>query len=214
MTRRSKNQERVFTVFFMFAVTFVSISAVALIYLGTAEAVRRNEKLFLQRAVLAAADPERAETVEAKDAPAWYRDHVRAFPNETTPERFEVFDPESRDTMAHVLIRTGNGLWGRITAVVGLNRTLTAFTGVTFVQQNETPGLGARIEEPWFKAQFRGKTGPFTLVPEGSQSASPREMDAITGATVTSAAVRDMLNNALREAPGQIGGGVPPAKSE
>ena len=62
-----------------------------------------------------------------------------------------------------------------------------------------------RISEDWFRSQFAGKTGPFVLVPEGTRSTSPEEMDAITGATVTSKAVRDMMNAVRTEAAGTSG---------
>ena len=67
-------------------------------------------------------------------------------------------------------------------------------TGIDFIAQNETPGLGARIEESWFKDQFIGKTPPFTLVDEGTQNKASNEIDGITGATYTSRYVRDMVN--------------------
>ncbi|NLG24948.1 MAG: FMN-binding protein [Clostridiales bacterium] len=53
---------------------------------------------------------------------------------------------------------------------------------------NETPGLGARAQEPEFGAQFVGKTYPVALG-EG--------IDAISGATITSTAVVDAVNQAL-----------------
>ncbi len=61
------------------------------------------------------------------------------------------------------------------------------------MKQNETPGLGARITEKWFKEQFRGKSAPFTMAAEGT-SEKPGELDAITGATKTSQAVLRIVN--------------------
>lgn len=52
----------------------------------------------------------------------------------------------------------------------------------------ETPGLGAKAQEPEFYEQFIGKTGPFTL---------GENIDALTGATITSQAVVDAVNEAL-----------------
>ena len=69
---------------------------------------------------------------------------------------------------------------------------------VEFIKQNETPGLGARIAEEWFKEQFRGKMGPFVLVPEGTAEAE-KELDAITGATRTSNFVLEMINQSLED---------------
>lgn len=199
-TERNKLRERAYTVFFMFAVTFVAISVVAGIHLATASTVSRNEKLYLQRAVAEAAGKPAFESVDA--LVEWFNESVQPLPPEDDPRAYAI---ENGDGAAgYVFVRIGKGLWGDIRAVVGMGPELEAFKGVTFVKHNETPGLGARISEAWFKQQFEGKTGPFELVPEGTQSDSPTEMDAITGATITSKAVRDMLNELQRTAPSAV----------
>ena len=58
---------------------------------------------------------------------------------------------------------------------------------------NESAGLGARAQEPEFYEQFIGQTGPFKL---------GENIDAITGATITSTAVVDAVNEALAAANG------------
>lgn len=199
---KSKRRERIFTVFFMFAVTFVTISVISGIHLATADIVARNEKLFLQRAVCEAAGmPEFATTDELL---AWYDECVRPVPDEEACRYYVVMNRGAQDVIGYVFQREGAGLWGTITAVVGLDKTLSRVAGVTFVKQNETPGLGARISEDWFKKQLRGKTGPFDLVPEGTQSAKPTDMDAVTGATITSTAVRDILNRLMDTAKADV----------
>jgi Na+-transporting NADH:ubiquinone oxidoreductase subunit C len=77
-----------------------------------------------------------------------------------------------------------------------VEKDLKTLTGIEFIKQNETPGLGGRITESWFKEQFRGKRWPLTVVPEGDP-AGDQEFQAITGATNTTNAVRDILNNRL-----------------
>ncbi|NQT92086.1 MAG: FMN-binding protein [Lentisphaerae bacterium] len=188
-----------FMVFFMFAVTCVFISAVSALHIVTRDAVARNETLFLKRAVLEAAGL--ALPASLTGIESLYKAAVQPIPREDAPAHYRIREPVSGRPNGYVLLRRGAGLWGTITATVGLNRELDVLTGVSFVEHNETPGLGARVEEPWYKAQFRNKSGPFRLVPEGTRSAAPTDIDAITGATITSAAVRDILNAALRDAP-------------
>jgi Na+-transporting NADH:ubiquinone oxidoreductase subunit C len=77
--------------------------------------------------------------------------------------------------------------------VVGFAADRQRLSGIDFLKQQETPGLGARIGEPWFKQQFKGKRGPFTTVGEGEPSAE-NQFDAITGATITSNAVKAIVN--------------------
>jgi len=189
---------QVHTVVFMGGITFAAISVVSIVHLATAEMVRTNETLYLKRAVMAAAGqvvPEGAAQVEE-----WYEACVApAASGNEAATLYRVRDEHARGEVGTVLIRRGPGLWGTISAVIGLKPDRITITGVVFVQHNETQGLGARISEPWFMEQFKGRTGPFRLVPEGTCSSVPQEIDAITGATITSEAVRDILNRALEE---------------
>jgi Na+-transporting NADH:ubiquinone oxidoreductase subunit C len=202
-TAGTKWRERVFTVAFMFATTLVCISILAALYAVTAPTVRRNVAHAQRRAVMEAAG------IAAPPSPAAaleiYRQRIRPVPSADKALYYAVMDGASGATNGFVLPAGGAGLWGEIRAMVGLNGALSALTGVTFIKQSETPGLGARIDEPWFKRQFVGKTGPFRAVPEGTHAAAPTEFDAITGATVTTAAVRDLLNRALADAPARVG---------
>lgn len=182
---------------FMAALSVVLITCVAALSLATAERVARNADLFLQQAVMEVA----GQPVPADPAAvaAWYAGAVTEDP--ATPGRFLVRDAPGGAVRTVVYRRQARGLWGLITAVVGVNPATGAFRQLRILDQNETPGLGARITEPWFLAQSDGRRGPFRLVPEGTRSTRTDELDAITGATVTSAAIRDMLNGVVRDLP-------------
>jgi Na+-transporting NADH:ubiquinone oxidoreductase subunit C len=84
----------------------------------------------------------------------------------------------------------GSGLWGTIRGYVSVDANLSTITGIAFTEQNETPGLGGRIEEEWYKEQFRG-IGIDTALAYGEDTG----IDAITGATSTSNAVLKIINN-------------------
>ncbi|MBA7467636.1 MAG: FMN-binding protein [Spirochaeta sp.] len=188
-------KERIFPVVFMVAVTVVFISVVSGIYLSTREMIKLNESLFLKRAVLYAADITVPGQGEAADQV--YRSRVRErLGSEGLIDHFEIL--EDNEIRGYVVFAGGPGLWGKIEAVIGFTETRDQLTGVEFIKQNETPGLGARIAEEWFKVQFRGKKGPFVLVPEGTAVAE-RELDAITGATWTSNFVLDIINQSLED---------------
>jgi Na+-transporting NADH:ubiquinone oxidoreductase subunit C len=184
----------------MGGITFVAISVVSLVHLATADTVRANEKLYLKRAIMAAAGEEVPR--EAGAVEAWYGKNITpvlAGDAEDEPSVFRVRTQDAEDVAGTVYIRQGAGLWGTITAVIGIEPDGKTVSGVDFVAHNETPGLGARISEPWFEGQFDGRAGPFRLVPEGTRSEVPQEIDAITGATITSKAVRDIFNRTLTE---------------
>jgi Na+-transporting NADH:ubiquinone oxidoreductase subunit C len=199
MSPASKRRDRIFTVLFMFAATFVFSSAVSVAYLITKETITLNEAVFLKRAVLAAAG--REVPPGSQELEALFRSCVvQHGETEAGIKYFGIVEPDSGALEGYVFIERGAGLWGTIVAVIGFEPDLKSIRGVEFIRHNETPGLGARITEDWFKSQFRGKRGPFTMVPEGEPS-KENEFDAITGATVTSTAVRDILNRAIANAP-------------
>jgi Na+-transporting NADH:ubiquinone oxidoreductase subunit C len=95
-------------------------------------------------------------------------------------------------------------LWGEIGAVLGFDKSLEKLTGIDFIKQNETPGLGARIMDDWFREQFRGRKGPFVLVPEGTAEGE-NELDAITGASYTSSFVLSLVNSSVAEVNNLVG---------
>lgn len=88
----------------------------------------------------------------------------------------------------------GQGLWGAIKGYIGVSGDFGELLGLEFVEQNETPGLGGRIDEDWFKAQFSGiKITPGQPIGYGDG------LDAVTGATSSSNAVLRLLNETLTE---------------
>ncbi len=195
--RPSRLRERVWTVSFMLVLTLFFGSGVSALHVLTLERVMQNELLFLRRAVRAAVG---LPVLEDEPLRAWFEASVDT---DAAPV-FRVRDEDFEGAERLVVERSQAGLWGGIRAVVGLalDDEGPFVTGVAFLDHNETPGLGARIEEAWFREQLRGKRGTLRLVPEGTRlegRPSDNEIDAITGATVTSTAVRDLLNRALSE---------------
>lgn len=179
--------ERLKPVMIMAVLTIVCISIVSGIHLSTRELVIANEGLFLKKAVLYAGGVEMPETNTG----------INELYDQRVTEDGGVFTIRGEDgeVSAYAFITKGPGLWGEIEAVTAFSPDLKAFAGVEFTKQNETPGLGARITEPWFKQQLRGKVPPLLMVPEGT-SASDDEIDAITGASRTSDYVLKLFNSA------------------
>ena len=83
-----------------------------------------------------------------------------------------------------------NGFGGAIDMMVGVDKA-GAVTGVAIVSQTETASLGANCTREDFRAQFTGKTGTLSVSKDGG------EIEALTGATVTSRAVTEGVNTAL-----------------
>ena len=196
-------KERIFPIIFMLVITAVFIAMVSGIYLASRENILRNEQLYLKRAVLFAADIPVPDSNQDIDA-SYGKSIVEKLDQDGNVQYYEV-TKDGSTVQGYVLPAYGPGLWGEIEAVVGYNVDLSELTGIDFTKQNETPGLGARITEEWFRTQFRGKMGPFSRVPEGTEGESGQEFDAITGATITSTAIQSILNKQLDAVPGIIG---------
>lgn len=88
---------------------------------------------------------------------------------------------------------TTNGFGGAIDMMVGVDSS-GAVTGVSILSMSETAGLGARAKESTFTDQYAGRTGEIGV---SKTSADPQNIQAISGATITSKAVTLGVNNAL-----------------
>jgi Na+-transporting NADH:ubiquinone oxidoreductase subunit C len=191
---------RVRAVLFTAAATAAFASPVALAHILTEGRVELNRQVYLKKAVLEASGAE---------VPASPREVVEAYgalideagPGPDGEDLYRIKPPGGSGSAGYVLSSRGAGLWGRIVALVGFAPDRMTLTGLSFLEQSETPGLGARIDEDWFKAQFRGKRGPFTAVPEGSATGES-QFDAVSGATFTTEAVRGILNSAAAKVAG------------
>jgi Na+-transporting NADH:ubiquinone oxidoreductase subunit C len=191
-------KQRILTVLFTIAITVVFVAPISFVYLLTKGQVALNEEVFLKRAVLAAAGiPVPAANAEVVSLFSARAQEVKA--GGAAPSSYRVTPEAGGEPAGYVFIRSGPGLWGEITATVGFDAGLASLTGVYFLKQSETPGLGARVSEKWFTEQFRGKKGPFTTVGEG-EPASENQFDAITGASITSNAVLAILNTTIAQA--------------
>ena len=185
--------KRIYPLLFMLLITVVCISITSGLYLSTQQRVIANETLFLKKTILEAADVEYPDNFQ----------EITTIYNNTVVEESGYYTVATGVEAVYVMPFTGPGLWGPIELMVGFRDDLDALTGIGIVSQNETPGLGARIEEEWFKKQFAGKWGPFTLVEEGTATRTD-QIDSITGATRTSRSIQAILNKAVSEGPALV----------
>lgn len=101
----------------------------------------------------------------------------------------------------YIMPLRGSGLWGPIYGYAALESDLSTIAGVSFGHDSETPGLGAEITREWFQQQFIGKKltqkGDFTFqVLKGTgNNLNEHQVDGISGATVTSDGVQEMLED-------------------
>ena len=86
------------------------------------------------------------------------------------------------------------GYGGAISMIVGIN-TEGVVTGVDIVEMSETPGLGAKADDTDFTDKYKGKTSVVSVIKSGKPNEN--QINAISGATVTSKAVTQGVNSAL-----------------
>ncbi len=118
--------------------------------------------------------------------------------------KFQLANGETK----YVLRLHGAGLWGGIGGYLALNDDKNTIFGVNFNHESETPGLGALIVEKKFREQFDGKQirkdGQIVSVAvmksgKTCDAGADYQVDAVSGATITSTGVSEMLLSNLEE---------------
>ena len=126
-------------------------------------------------------------------------------------EKFELplYVVEKEGVKTYVIPMRGSGLWGPVYGNLALAEDMNTIVGATFDPAGATPGLGAEITTPMFTEQFIGKKifddqGNFTsirVVKGGAKTLPEPEqihaVDAISGGTITSNGVGDMILNVI-----------------
>ena len=126
-------------------------------------------------------------------------------------QRFPLYVAEKEGKKFYIIPLYGAGLWDAIWGYIALDEDKNTVVGANFDHKGETPGLGAEITTDWFQAQFRGKTlfkdlgAGFTAdnfvsvkaVKGGAKAGNMHEVDGISGGTITSDGVSDMLQERL-----------------
>jgi len=123
---------------------------------------------------------------------------------EKIDDYYKVF--ENGVLVGYALLGEGQGYGGvyggePIKLVVGVNLDKTV-KSVKIISHSETPGIGSKIEEENFLSQFSGKTlEDLKLRSDGGK------IDAITGATISSKAVVDIVRGEVQKIASEMGEG-------
>ena len=119
----------------------------------------------------------------------------------------EVYVANLNGAVKYVLPLSGKGLWGGIGGYLALDEDKNTIYGVNFNHEGETPGLGAKIVELPFRESFEGKhirnaegqVVSVAVLKAGTRAEGQEQVDAISGATITSTGVSTMLEVNLEE---------------
>lgn len=125
----------------------------------------------------------------------------------STPEKRKVplYVAQKDGETFYILPMRGKGLWGPIWGYIALKSDGNTIAGATFDHKGETPGLGAEIATKEFQDQFPGKSimdgdnfVSVSVIKPGKNVNPEHEVDGISGGTITSVGLNDMLADCFK----------------
>jgi len=185
----------IYTVIFSFLTAFFFVFFLALADGATREQVELNKIVSVQKSVLKVLNRLPSDEEEISET------YNSIFTS--VPQPGETLNTTLDGNKIVIRYFSGSGLWGTITGVIGMTEALDRITGLDIISHNETPGLGGRIDEDWFKEQFRGEKigSDGIIVAKGSGNVDMDKensiVDGITGASLTSSSMAKIVNGEI-----------------
>jgi electron transport complex protein RnfG len=122
-------------------------------------------------------------------------------------ENIEVYKAvsETGECVGWSFEAVGSGFADKIKLVVALDKNLEKIAGFDVLASNETPGFGDRIKNDYYRDQFKGApAGQLKLVTVGEPGKIDSEIVAISGATISSEAVVEIVSNYVTQVKEQM----------
>ena len=120
------------------------------------------------------------------------------------PDEALIYEVMKDDQLKSIIIPIeGYGLWSTLYGYLAIAPDLTTILGITYYDQKETAGLGGEVENPAWKAKWVGRKafderGRIKIAvnkgPAGPPDEDPYRVDGLSGATITSRGVTNMLH--------------------
>lgn len=178
------------TTLILFIITSVSALLLAFVNEKTAPLIAANE-LKSQQEALKKVMPDAAEFEEYE-----VDDALNEAVSEYNCEINGVYAAKTSDNKnaGMCAILTGSGYDSGLQIAVGVDSEHKV-TGIEIISSNETPGLGQNASKEDFKSQYKGKTDGIEVV---KSAAGDNQINAISGATLTSNGVTRIVNAALK----------------
>ena len=163
---------------------------------------RENKKLDIQKNVLLAANILPSPRPSREDIQRLFRRIEKV--GEGERQVYLVREEGSERVTTLVLPIQGKGLWSTLYGFLAMEADTRTVVGIGFYQHGETPGLGGEVDNPQWKNSWRGKKimddggQPILQVIKGavdkSSSEAYRQIDGLSGATITSRGVENLVN--------------------
>ena len=137
---------------------------------------------------------------EEIDGIAFDIDLAKELKKDSKDQLLPLFIAEKDNLRKYIIPLRGKGLWGPIWGFMALNDDLNTVYGAVFDHKAETPGLGAEINQGFFQDPFVGQNifkddnlVSIKVIKGGAPEGDKHGVDGISGGTITSDGVTDML---------------------
>jgi Na+-transporting NADH:ubiquinone oxidoreductase subunit C len=196
-------KKRLFSIVYMFIITLIFTSIVTITRHFTHDLIELNEQAKMKGIILNVFGIAADRDLSPGDVVELFNSSVLSFElnNRTV---YAAMETDGKSPKGYAFQISGPGFWGPIHAIAAVDATAKRMLGVRFYSHVETPGLGARISEQWFTQQFESllisesaKNGKVFTLHRPGKAHGENQLNAITGATMTSQAVEAFLNREL-----------------
>lgn len=101
------------------------------------------------------------------------------------------------DTVGCIFVTEANGYGGVVSVMTAVDMEGKVIAVEILAAADETPGLGQNVTKEYFYTRFNGMSGDIVVQKAGTAKKENNEIDAVTGATISSEAVKTAVNQAL-----------------
>lgn len=202
MAKKRNKKSIAYPVFFMVLVSVIFTLALAFINEITIDTIKGQDEFKNEKTLLYVFGISYDTSMTRDEIKKIYNDKISIIPLSNSDA--VVYKATYGDNIiGYAFPIEGKGLWGTIKGYIALNQDFSSIVGLDFISHSETPGLGGRIGELWFKDQFRGiqisEDDAISLSTIIYRPSDGGNADPITGATLTSDSVRKMLNQSIKD---------------
>lgn len=186
-----------FPILFMVLITAFFTAILAFLNYSTADVIAFNKETELRKTLLYVFNIEPLPQ-DPKMLEETFNKHII---KEKLNGKIVYTAKKDSDIIGYAFPINGSGLWGSIEGFAAVSKDFSELLGIDFVSHSETPGLGGRISEDWYKEQFRkikltdNSDGNYIIY----KPALGGNVDAIAGATLTSKSVSKFINEDIDE---------------
>lgn len=204
MSKKLNTNNNAYIIIYSIVLVVIVAFCLAFVYTALKDKQDANVALDVKKQVLASLDVR--EFADDADAEAKYAEIVEATDTVDAETKSIIYTCKLNGEQKYILSVKGMGLWGPIWGYVALNADKETVFGAYFNHEGETAGLGGEIKDSkaWqdlFKGKTAVKDGNIVLgvkkATDIKADEKPYTVDAVTGATLTSNGVDEMLKISL-----------------